>query len=137
MSTQPNPSQADVSRKRLWFGFSSATVAWIIAGLVDVWISWAACMGHEVGSAVFTSVGMRILLGVVTFGLLGLTIASGLISFRNWQRLSESCEFVEAEGRGRKQFMALVGVLISVSLGIGIIWFSIPIYILGICVRAR
>jgi hypothetical protein len=80
---------------------------------------------------------MRVLLGVVTFGLLAIATAGGLISFRNWRRLSESRDFMEAEGRGRKQFMALVGVFISISLGIGIIWFSLPIYILGICVRAR
>jgi hypothetical protein len=137
MNTRSNPTPAPVSPKRLWFGFSGAAVAWIIAGLVDAWIAWIACMGHEAGSGVFTPAGMRVLLGVVTFGLLAVATAGGLISFRNWRRLSDSHEFVEAEGRGRKQFMALVGVFISVSLGIGIIWFSIPIYVLGICVRAR
>lgn len=137
MNTRANNPDSDIKPKRLWFGFTGAALSWIIAGLVDVWISWVACMGHEAGSGVFTSVGMRLLLGIVTFGLLAMATAGGLISFRNWRRLSESHSFVEAEGRGRKQFMALVGVLISVALGIGIVWFSIPIYILGICVRAR
>jgi hypothetical protein len=137
MSTRTNVPDSDVSPKRLWFGFSGAALAWIIAGLVDAWVAWVACMGHEAGSGVFTSLGMRVLLGLVTFGLLAVATAGGLISFGNWRRLSETREFVEAEGRGRKQFMALVGVFISVSLGLGIIWFSIPIYILGICVRAR
>jgi hypothetical protein len=137
MNSRANIPDPDVPAKRLWFGFSGAALAWIIAGLVDVWLAWIACMGHEAGSGIFTSVGMRVLLGVVTFGLLAIATAGGLISFRNWRRLSESRDFMEAEGRGRKQFMALVGVFISISLGIGIIWFSLPIYILGICVRAR
>jgi hypothetical protein len=137
MNTRANVPNSDIPPKRLWFGFSGAALAWIVAGLVDAWLAWVACMGHEAGSGVFTSVGMRVLLGVVTFALLGVAIAGGLISFRNWRRLSESHDFIEAEGRGREQFMALVGVFISVSLGIGIVWFALPIYILGICVRAR
>jgi hypothetical protein len=137
MNTRANLPQADIPPKRLWFGFSGAAVAWIIAGIVDAWLAWVACMGHEAGSGVFTSVGMRVLLGVITFGLLAVATAGGLVSFANWRRLSQSREFMDAEGRGRQQFMALVGVFISVSLGIGILWFSIPIYILGICVRAR
>lgn len=137
MNTRTNLPEPDVPPKRLWFGFSGAAVAWVIAGLADAWLAWVACMGHEAGSGVFTSTGMRVLLGVITFGLLAVATAGGMISFRNWRRLSEADDILEAEGRARKQFMALVGVFISVSLGVGIIWFSIPIYILGICVRAR
>jgi hypothetical protein len=137
MNTTLNHREPDVPPKRLWFGFSGAVAAWVLAGVVDAALAWIACMGHEAGSGVFTSVGMRILLGVITFGLLAIATAGGMISFRNWQRLSDESEITEAEGRGRKQFMALVGVFISISLGLGIIWFAIPIYILGICVRAR
>lgn len=137
MNTRENLPDSGISEKRLWFGFSGAAAAWVIAGLADVWLAWVACMGHEAGSGVFTSIGMRILLGVITFGLLAIATAGGVISFINWRRLSQSQDFIEAEGRGRKQFMALVGVFISVSLGAGIIWFSIPIYILGLCVRGR
>lgn len=137
MNTTVNHPEPDVPPKRLWFGFSGAAAAWVIAGVVDAALAWIACMGHEAGSGVFTSVGMRVLLGVITFGLLAVATAGGMISFRNWRRLSDENEITEAEGRGRKQFMALVGVFISVSLGLGIIWFAIPIYILGICVRAR
>ncbi len=137
MNSNLNLRSPDVPPKRLWFGFSGAAAAWVIAGVADAWLAWVACMGHEAGSGVFTSVGMRVLLGVITFGLLAVATAGGLVSFANWRRLSDSGQFIESEARGRKQFMAMVGVLISVSLGIGILWFSIPIYILGICVRAR
>jgi len=137
MNTKANRPESDIPTKRLWFGFSGAALAWIIAGLADAWLAWVACMGHEAGSGVFSSVGMRVLLGVITFGLLAVATVGGLVSFNNWRRLSQSGDFIEAEGRGRQQFMALVGVLISISLGVGIIWFAIPIYILGICVRAR
>ncbi len=137
MNTRANTSESDIPPKRLWFGFSGAAAAWIIAGIVDAWLAWVACMGHEAGSGVFTSVGMRVLLSVITLGLLAMAIVGGWVSFKNWRSLSESRDFIEAEGRGRQQFMALIGVFISISLGLGIVWFAIPIYILGICVRAR
>lgn len=138
MNSNANFSEPEVvSRKRLWFGFSGAAFAWIVAGFLDATLAWFACMGGEMDSSVFTTTGMRILLGFITFGLLAIATAGGLISFGNWRKLSESETFVEAEGRGRKQFMAMVGVLVSITLGIGIIWFSIPIYVLRLCERGR
>lgn len=138
MSTQANiPQSADVSPKRLWFGFSSAAFAWALAGVLDASLAWFACMGYEAGNGPFTTVGMRILLGIITFGLLAVATAGGMVSFSNWRKLSEHDQLVEAEARGRKQFMALAGVFVSVALGFGIIWFSIPVYILGICSRGR
>lgn len=139
MSTPPNrPNSEPVSEKRLWFGFAGAVPAWVIAGLVDVILAWHVCMGKELDvNPIYTPVGMRILLGVITFGGLGVATAGALISFRNWQRLSDKSGFIEAEGRGRKQYMALTGVIISTALAIGIVWFSIPIYLLNLCVRAR
>lgn len=136
MNTRVNNPEPAVPEKRLWFGFSGAAFAWILAGFLDTTLAWYCCMGGELGWAVFTTVGMRILLGVITFTLLTIATAGGIVSFNNWRKLSQA-EFLEAEARGRKQFMALVGVFISASLGVGIIWFAIPIYILGVCVRGR
>jgi hypothetical protein len=138
MNSNANLSEPEnVSPKRLWFGFSGAAVAWALAGFLDATLAWFACMGGELDSGPFTPVGMRLLLGFITFGLLAVATAGGLISFSNWRKLSQSEDFVDAEGRGRRQFMAMLGVIVSVSLGVGIIWFSIPVYILGVCVRGR
>jgi hypothetical protein len=139
MSTRPNPPNSEaISERRLWFGFAGAVPAWILAGLIDFILAWHVCMGQELGAnPVYTSVGMRILLGVITFGALAVATAGAIVSFRNWQRLSNESEFINAEGRARKQYMALSGVLLSTSLAVGIVWFSIPIYLLNLCVRAR
>jgi hypothetical protein len=80
---------------------------------------------------------MHILLGIITFALLGLAAAAGIVSFRNWRALSQRHEFVHAEGRGRREFMAMFGVFVSVALGGGIVWFALPIYIVRMCVRAH
>ncbi len=126
-----------VTPKRLWFGFTGAAVAWSLAGVLNVLLAWQSCMGGEQGSFIFTQAGIRIVLGVITFGLLAASIASGYISYQNWRALSQKPDIVSAEGRGRKEFMALFGLVVSVSLGMGIVWFALPIYILQMCVRAR
>lgn len=130
-------STAPVTRKRLWFGFSAAAIAWTVAGLLNVFLAWQACMGGEAGSFIFTQTGIRIVLGVITFGLLAVSIVGGMISYRNWRSCSEESDLLSAEARGRKEFMGLVGLIISVSLAVGIVWFAIPIYVLGMCVRYR
>jgi hypothetical protein len=126
-----------VSPKRLWFGFGGAAAAWVLAGLLNVLLAWQACMGGEAGSFIFTQTGIRVVLGVITFVLLAVAIVAGIVSFRNWRDLSREPDFVEAEGRGRKEFMAIFGVVVSASLTMGLIWFAIPIYIISMCVRAH
>lgn len=126
-----------VSSKRLWFGFSGAAAAWVVAGILNVTLAWHACLGGETGEYIFTQTWIRIVLGLITFALLAVAIASGVISFNNWRSLSRQQDFVSAEGRGRKEFMAIFGVVVAVSLGVGIVWFAIPIYLLRMCVRAH
>jgi len=133
---QLDPSHAVTSR-RLWFGFAGAAAAWTLAGILNALLAWQSCMGGEAGSFIFTETGIRVVLGIITFGLLAMAIAAGLISYRNWRVLSDKTDIVEAEGRGRAEFMALFGMVVSVSLGVGIFWFALPIYIIHMCVRAR
>ena len=126
-----------VSSKRLWFGFAGAACAWVIAGLADVLLAWQVCMGGESGSLVFTQTGIRIVLGIITLAFLAVGVIAGVISFRNWRKLSQDPHFVEAEGRGRKEYMAIFGVIVSATMVMGMIWFTIPIYILSVCQRVH
>lgn len=138
MSNQTNPETLQlVPAKRLWFGFAGSAIAWVLAGFLDVVLAWHACLGGDTGSLIFTQTRIRIVLSVITLGLLAVAAASGVISFRNWQALSRKRDFVSAEGRGRQEFMAIVGVIVAASLGMGIVWFAIPIYIIGMCVRTH
>ncbi|MFY9740798.1 MAG: hypothetical protein WA252_07885 [Candidatus Sulfotelmatobacter sp.] len=137
MSTSRVSNTPAIPAKRLWFGFSASAFAWGLAGFLDSTLAWYACFGGELGWGVFTSAGLRILLGFISFGLLAITLWAGITSYLNWRRLSESDDLMEAEAYGRQQFMALCGVFLSVTLGIGIIWFSMAVYIIGICQRVR
>ena len=74
---------------------------------------------------------------LVTLALLITAVVAGGVSFRNWRVLSRDRDISDAEGRGREEYMALIGVFVSFTLGIGIIWLGIPIAIIELCVRAR
>jgi hypothetical protein len=81
--------------------------------------------------------GVRILFGVVALVLLLVTIAAGFTSYHNWRALSGGDRVLDAEAVERREFMALLGVIISVTLGMGIIWLALPPLFLDICWRAR
>lgn len=126
-----------ISPGRLWFGFMGAAVAWVLAGVLNVVLAWEACLGKDSQSFFFTQTGVHVVLGIVTLIMLGLAVASGVVSFQNWRLLSRQDDFVEAEGRPRQEFMAIFGVFVSLCLGIGIIWFVLPIYLIRFCVEAH
>jgi uncharacterized membrane protein YphA (DoxX/SURF4 family) len=80
---------------------------------------------------------VRLLYGLLALALLAVSIWSGVISFRNWQRLSAHKDFIEAQGVERHEFMAVLGVIITVTLGMGALWLALPPIFLDICWRAR
>ncbi len=79
----------------------------------------------------------RVLYFVVTLLLLITGISAGRISYRNWRDLASDRAISKAEAGGRSEYMALAGVFISFTLGIGIILLGVPVAILNLCVRAH
>lgn len=131
------PISPRITSGRLWFGFAGSAAAWISLGIIDLLITWQACLGREqYGGAQFSS-GFKLLYFAVTSLLLLIALSAGWMSFRNWRALSQDRVLSDAEGRGREEYMALAGIFVSFTLGIGIVWLGLPIAILQLCVRAR
>lgn len=126
-----------ISPGRLWFGFAGSAAAWIGLGIADLLITWQACLGEEQYGGAHLEPGFKALYVLVTLALLITAVVAGGVSFRNWRVLSRDRDISDAEGRGREEYMALIGVFVSFTLGIGIIWLGIPIAIIELCVRAR
>ena len=141
MATQvidPSPSLRPIGSPKLWFGFTAATAAWVLLGLLDLLIVWRACVGGEQSSDPHSNTATIVEFAIVTFALLGLSIASGVISYGNWKRLCGNRErLADAEGRSREEFMALAGVYLSFTMSIGIVWLGLPVAMLQLCVRTR
>lgn len=138
MAEQLTTRPPSVPSRKLWFGFTGSACAWVGLATGDVLLAWWACLqeGQQFGfSKVRPDIGFAYF--GTTFVLIALAIAAGTTSYRNWKELSSDTSLRDAEGRGRQEFMALMGVFVSFTLGFGLIWLTIPLLILNVCVRAR
>jgi hypothetical protein len=131
-----NTTVAPISSQRLWFGLVASAVAWVSLGCIDILINWRACMHQQDYGIPNPHPVARILIGVVALLLLAIAVGAGSISWSNWRRLSTH-PLLEGEAVDRNQFVALLGVIVSLTLGVGIVWLAIPPLFLDICWRAR
>lgn len=120
-----------------WFGVAGSALAWIALGIGDILITWRACLHLELFGEPGTSPIARILYFVITFVLIGLAVAAGISSYRSWKKFSERTALLRAEGRERTEFLALAGLFMSFTLGFGMLWFCLPLFVIQMCLRAR
>ena len=136
-------SSPDDSRKlqagtgRLWFEVAASAGAWFGIGLSDMIITWRACVHEEQFGNASAHPGARVLYFLFTFVLIGVALLAGTISYRSWQKVAGMARLLRAEGQERREFMALAGLFISFTLGAGMIWLCLPLFILEMCLRAR
>lgn len=138
MAEQLTTRPSSVPPGKLWFGFTGTACAWVGLATGDVLLAWWACLqeGQQFGfSQVRPDIGFAYF--GITLVLLVVAIAAGAASYRNWKALSSDPSLREAEGRGRQEFMALMGIFVSFTLGFGLLWLTIPLLILNVCTRAR
>jgi len=137
MATEATSGSQEVSQIGLWFGFSAAALCWVGLGIADILITWRECLHHEQFGGASSHPGLLTLNIVIFLALLATAIVAGIVSYRNWRRLSGGARLACAEGTGMREYLALIGVFISVTMGMGIIWLGIPLLILQLCVRIR
>lgn len=137
MATEIHPRPPRVSSRRLWFGLLAAALSWFGLAIADVLITWRACLHTEQLGGPSEHPGLTTLNIALFAALLLIAIIAGIVSYTNWRRLSQHDHIFSAEATASREFMAMVGVFISVTLGLGIVWLGIPLLILQLCLRTR
>ena len=137
MSDELKSRQEEVSPRSLGFGICASACAWVMLGITDVLITWRECLHQEQFGGASSHPGMRLLNIVLFVILFAIALAAGVMSYRNWRRLAGQVPLLHAESTGRREYVAFLGIFISVTLGIGMIWLGIPLVILSLCVRTR
>jgi hypothetical protein len=145
MFTEPNRTESlpvnarepHIAPRRLWFGFVTSAAAWVGLGCLDILICWRACTRQQGYGIPDPHPWARVLFLVISLLLLALTIAAGITSYRNWRELSLQRRILDAQGVERREFMAILGVIISITLGMGIVWLALPPLFLDLCWRAK
>ena len=128
---------APIQNRRLWFQVAGSGIAWFALGFADIVITWGACVHEEQFGAPSSHPGARILYFVMWLVLAALALLAGWMSYRSWRSLSDRSDLLYAEGRERKEFMSQAGFFISLTLGIGIVWLSLPLFLIEMCARMR
>jgi hypothetical protein len=122
---------------RLWFGVLTAAVAWGSMGMIETLIVWRTCISqNQFGGGNADQMPRAICFGIALL-LLATGILAGVTSYRNWRKLSCQSKLIDSLATERREFMALLGVFVSVTLGMGMIWLSLPPIIIHICERAK
>ena len=137
MSTDNTARDGAVHTGTLWFGVGASVAAWFGLYLADILITWLTCPQRDQLGGPGPDAGARVLYLVSTLILLALAATAGTMSYRNWRRLSGMKELLAAEAFERKEFMALAGLFISFTLGVGIVWLGLPLFMIQMCLRTR
>ena len=126
-----------VTPRRLWFGVVGSALSWLTLGFLDLLVVWLACAHDQDFSGNASYPLSRMLSFAVAIILLLNAVAAGTTSYRNWRAISSEQHLLDANATDRREFMALLGVIISLTLGMGIIWLSLPPLLIQLCQRAK
>jgi hypothetical protein len=137
MATNDNLRGTPITPARLWFGLAASACAWALLGFLDILITWRACVHQEEWGSASAHPGVRTLYIVVSLALILTVVIAGTLSYRNWRALTEQRSILEAQATDRREFMALLGVFVSLTLGMGVLWLSIPPLIIQLCLRVK
>lgn len=135
--SDPRPRLLALSPRKLWFGFAGAVFSWIALGCADTVIIWRGCMHQQDYGCPASDPWVRALIFAVTLLLLAVTVGAGMISYRNYRWLSEQRKMLDSLAVPRGEFMAVIGVILSVTLSISIVWAALPPFFLELCWRAK
>lgn len=137
MAVESNARGTAITPRRLWFGLAASAFAWASLGFIDILITWRACVHDEQFGNPSAHPGARILYIAVAVCLFVVVLTAGVTSYRNWRSISTQNAILEANATDRREFMALLGVFVSISLGMGVLWLSIPPLVIELCLRAK
>jgi hypothetical protein len=127
----------DVRPTRLWFGLTGSAAAWLALGFIDLLIVWLECAYEEQYMQVEAHPDARMVCFILALVSLAVAAIAGVTSFYNWRSLSRERRMLDAKVDGRREFMAFVGVVVSITLGAGIVWLSLPPLIIEFCARTK
>lgn len=137
MATEATVRDNPIPSGRLWFGLAASAVAWAALGFIDILITWLACVHEEEFGNAMRHPGAIAAYIVVALTLFAVVIAAGILSYRNWRAISAQNAILNASATDRREFMALLGVFISITLGMGVLWLAIPPFVIQLCLRAK
>ena len=126
--SHPAPSRARVRRAALWFGLLGGPIAWSVQTLINLPVASHGCFPRLTPLDAPITGAMRGIAFVVSLAALAIGLAAAAVAWRSWRHTRDEqqsgtgnarqhgAEHALLEtGEGRTRFMALAGVLTSVT----------------------
>ena len=114
----------------IWFALCAAPLAWLAQLLLGWYFGARICDPMSVGS-------VKTAVAIVSVIALATAVFSAWLGWRNWRTSTAMPHPVVSDAWDRREFMALGGLLISVSFTLAIAWASVASVALASCGRAR
>lgn len=151
-----NPPRPPVGRGRLWLGIATAPAAWALTELVGYVLVSRSCEGgwngldaHGVNEPGVVLTTIAIVMALVSLGAL-------LLAARSWRalrdrqapndravrassgaQLPEDAPLAPDPAWTRASFMAFAGIFASALCGLGILFWSVPSFLVNTCSQVR
>jgi hypothetical protein len=122
---------------RLWFGLAAGALAWVSLGCIDILITWRTCIdGKPLGAVALHPIARPLSVGAAVI-FFDIVLLAGRTSYRNWRALAGECGLIDTLATDRQEFMALLGMFVSFTLGIGIVWLALPPLMVQFCMGTK
>jgi len=143
--SHPAPERARVALPALWFGLAGGPLGWSIQTLVNLPVASHGCF-PRLAPLESPITGVRGIAFFVSLLALGLCLAAAAVAFRSWTRLRR--EHQEGAGRGREntpanalaetgegrtRFMALCGILTSLTFLVVSLVHTAAVFLVSPC----
>lgn len=135
MNGETHNSQA-IGNRRLWFGLAAAGSAFFMEVITIFVVSWAACYAGHGRLGAWPESDVRWVLAGITIVLFTLSVTGGIMSYQHWRQLSSSKDLAHSESEPNDEFISMLGALCSATMSLGILWISLPLIIINICMRS-
>jgi hypothetical protein len=145
-SGHPAPSRGHVALPALWFGLFGGPAAWSVQTLVNLSLASHGCYPRLEPLATSVVGGLRGIAFVVSLVVLGACIAALATAWRAWRRTREehqgrtghagrkgNAQALLETGEGRTRFMALAGVLTSVTFVVASAVHTAAVFMVNPC----
>jgi hypothetical protein len=126
-------AMVEIPPARLWFGLLTGPILWGIVQQVGYFLVSQGCVWRM---EPLTPTGAQIIAVIVAAVSAAITAIAGVVAYRDWRRVSEAPDPLEAHANGRIEFMALGGVFVSLVSLVGLIYFVILVIFLN-CARVE
>jgi hypothetical protein len=125
------------SASRLWAGLLLAPLAWMANGSLGWYISARACSDGNPAWGPLSSGGVHLLVGLLGVVAFVVSVAGASISARSWRQFSADRHVTSVQALDSGEYMAVAGLFVSWIFAAGIVLFTLPAALVGLCVFSR